>query len=233
MMSVIESNDLGFTEIWSNATKMDCGTLFLNPELPNDVFFDKLTDVTCLSEKMIDKSVESFQQIHSVPYVYSMNYPEFENLLERKGFVYYDTQHVLKKRTLPIKKPNAIQITQKNIALWVEIFCRAYDCPEWAKSVTRILENSLSSIDYFIDQSGSSCVALYEKNSILGLYCLGTVPDKRNQGLAASLIDFALNEVYSRNLESLILETYERDNLLGFYSKLGFDKVYCKTIYTI
>jgi GNAT superfamily N-acetyltransferase len=76
-------------------------------------------------------------------------------------------------------------------------------------------------------------MALCEKNSILGLYCLGTVPDKRRQGFAKSLIDFALSEVKSRGLDFLLLETYGKDNLMNFYSKLGFDTVYEKTVYTI
>ena len=67
----------------------------------------------------------------------------------------------------------------------------------------------------------------------MGLYCLGTVPGMRNKGLAASLIDFGINEVNQRNLEFLMLETYEKDNLLDFYTKLGFEKLYQKKVYTI
>lgn len=233
MIQQIESNDNGFTGIWSNAHQLECGTLFLNPKLSDDVFFDKLTNVTCTSEKMIDESLEKFQKNHSRPYVYSLNYPEFENMLKRKGFVYYDAQFVLKKRTLPSKKPKATKISHSKISLWAKIFCEAYDCQDWAEPVNSILQNSLSSVDYFVDESNSSCMALYEKNSILGLYCLGTMPNRRRQGTAASLIDFALHEVYSRNLEFLMLETYERDNLSKFYSNLGFESIYDKIIYTI
>ena len=232
-MEKIESNDNGFTGIWSGTQQLECGTLFLNPKLSDDIFFDKLTNVTCTSEKMIDESLERFQKNHSRPYVYSFNYPEFENMLEKKGFVYHDTQHVLKKNTLPSKKPHATKVSDDTIPLWTKIFCDAYDCQEWVKPVNSILENSLSSVDYYIDESNSSCMALYEKNSILGLYCLGTVPDRQRLGTAASLIDFALHEVDSKNLEFLMLETYERDNLSKFYSNLGFERVYDKKIFTI
>jgi len=233
MMQQIESNDIGFTGMWSNPTKFDCGILFSNPQFPDDVFFNKLTGVTCLSQDMVDRSLEHLQKNHLVPYVYSLNYPEFDKLLEKKGFSYYDTQHVLKKRTVLTKKTSAVKITHDNIDLWTRIFCEAYDCPDWSKPVTTIVEQSLQSVGYFVDDSGSSCVALYEKDSIMGLYCLGTIPDKRNRGTASSLIDFASNEVNSRNLEFLMLETYGKDSLLEFYSKLGFDKVYHKTVYTI
>jgi GNAT superfamily N-acetyltransferase len=100
-------------------------------------------------------------------------------------------------------------------------------------SVDGIVKKSIPLVEYYVDDSISSCVALYEKNSILGLYCLGTIPSMRKKGLAISLIDFALSEVKKRNLESLMLETYQRDGLLDFYLKLGFKEIYQKNIYTI
>jgi GNAT superfamily N-acetyltransferase len=233
MMQKIEENDLGFTGLWSSAKKMNCGTLFLNPALANDVFFNKLSNVTCLDEKMIDESVERLHGINSTPYVYSVNCADLERLLERKGFVYYDTLYALKNNAPQNKKTNAVKIIHDNISLWVDVFCKAYDCLEWANAVAKIIENSIHAVDYFVDESGGSCVALYEKNNVLGLYCLGTMPDKRNKGLASLLVDFALNEVKSRHLESLILETYHRDNLLEFYSKMGFEQVYAKKVFTI
>jgi GNAT superfamily N-acetyltransferase len=233
MIQKIESNDNGFTGLWSNVTQLNCGTLFLNPNLPDDIFFDKLTNVTCISEKTITESVEQFQKNRSKPYIYALNYTEFEDFLKGKGFVYYDTQHVLKKRMLPSQIPDVTKITSDNIEMWTNIFCEAYDCQEWVEPVNSILKNSLSSVEYFVDKSNSSCVALYENDSVLGLYCLGTIPSRRKRGSAVSLIDFALHKVQSRNLEFLMLETYERDNLLKFYSKLGFENVYQKTVYTI
>ena len=233
MMQKTESNDNGFTELWSNVVQLECGTLFLNPELADDLFFNKLTNVTCTSEKMISESIKKFQKNKSKPYVYSLNYPELEDYLKNRGFVYCDTQHVLKKRTPSSKKSRATKITPETISLWTEIFCEAYDCPNWAEPVNSILKNSISSAEYYVDESNSSCMALYEKNSILGLYCLGTIPTRRKQGAAASLIDFASCEVKSRNLEFLMLETYERDDLSKFYSTLGFEKIYSKQIYSI
>ena len=233
MIKKIESNDIGFTKIWSNSSQLECGTLFLNPKLVDDVFFNKLTNVTCTSEKMITASIELFQKNNSIPYVYSLNYPELEVFLKNKGFVYYDTQHVLKKRTLPSKKSGATRITCDTISLWTGIFCEAYDCQEWAEPISSIVKNSLSLAEYYVDESQSSCMVLYEKNAILGLYCLGTVSSRRKQGSATSLIDFALHEVHSRNLEFLMLETYDRDDLSKFYSNLGFENIYSKIIYTM
>ena len=232
MIENIESNDAGFTGIWSQSKKLECGTLFLNSHLSDDHFFNKLSQVTCLNEKMIDSLSEQFHNDSSNLFVYSLNYPELEKLLKAKGFAYYDTQYVLKKITLAPKKTSAVKISSDNVSTWAKIFCDAYDCPEWFEPVNFLVQNSLSSVDYFVDESMSSCMALYAKNSILGLYCLGTLPARRKQGTASSLIDFAANEVQSRNLDFLMLETFGRDNLLKFYSKLGFETLYFKNIFT-
>ena len=235
MINKIEENDLEFTAIWSKKTTLECGTLFINPNLPNDLFFDKITNITCLSEKMIDKVVEIFHENNMPPYVYALNNQKLEELLLKKNFKFYDTQHVLKKHTLQHSKNFPIHKIEKNDSLlWAKVFCKSYDCCEWVDEVNRIVRNSYSKVEYLVDEEyNASCVALYEKNSILGLYCLGTLPEKRKKGLAKLLINYALNKVKTRKLDFLMLETYQKDDLLEFYSKLGFVKLYEKKIYTI
>ena len=169
------------------------------------------------------------------PFVYTLNNPRLEDFLLKKNFKFYDTQHVLKKDTILEGENSSIHhIEKKDSRLWAEVFCKSYDCYEWIGEVNKIVQNSFSQVEYLVDaKQNASCVALYEKNSILGLYCLGTLPEKRKKGLATLLIKYALNKVKIKNLDFLMLETYQRDGLLGFYSKLGFEKVYEKKIYTI
>ena len=228
----IEENDIEFTSLWSQAVALECGTIFLNSELASDIFFNKLTNITCTSESMIDEALLLFHKYDTTPFVYSLQYSELDELLQHKNFTHYDTQYVLKKNASQ-KTSNVYRITNDDSMLWSKTFCNAYDCYDWITPVDKIVKNSLSSIEYYVDESISSCMALYEKNSLLGLYCLGTIPSMRRTGLAESLIGFAQSEVSRRKLKFLILETYQRDNLLGFYSKLGFQEIYRKNIYTI
>ena len=235
MISKMEENEAGFTGIWTEMTTLECGVHFLNSHLPSDIFFDKLTSITCESEKMIDEALYLFQRHNTRPFIYVLNNSALEELLRKKGFTFYDTQHVLKKLTdnnlenLPIH-----HIAKKDSLLWADIFCKSYDCPEWFDEVNTIVRKSVSEVEYVVDSEyNASCAALYEKNSVLGLYCLGTVPEKRRKGLAKLLITYALNQVKTRKLDFLMLETYQRDALLEFYLKLGFEKVYEKKIYTI
>lgn len=235
MISKIEEIDQGFTGIWSKTISLECGTLFVNKNLPNDLFFDKLTNVTCLSEKMVDEAISLFKKYNTRSYVYVLNNQELEKMLVKKGFELYDTQHVLKKNPDSNLERSVIHhIAKKDSLLWAEIFCKSYDCLEWVDEVNSIVRNSVSQIEYLVDSEyNASCVALYEKNSILGLYCLGTIPKYRKKGLGKSLVNYALSQVKRKNLDFLMLETYERDNLIEFYSKLGFEKTYEKKIYAI
>lgn len=233
MIPPIEDVDSSFTKLWSNRKEMECGDLFLNAELTDDVFFNKLANITCISTKMIDEAIQEFKKNNSKPFVYSLNYSELESFLLRKGFLYFDTQHVLKKKQKATRKTNVKKISPPESKIWATVFCRAYDCMNWIEPVTTMVKNSVSFADYCVDTSDSSCMVLYEKNSILGLYCLGTVPNMRKHGLASSLIDYALSEVERRNLDFLMLETYERDNLLDFYDKLDFERMYKKLVFTI
>lgn len=235
MIQKIEENEFGFTNTWSKMTKLECGLFFANPNLPNDVFFDKLTNITCLSEKMIDEALVLFEKNKTQPFVYVLDNPQLEDLLQKKNFRLYDTHHIMKKSISSEMEHSPVHhITKKDTLLWTEVFCKSYDCLDWTEEVNSIVRNSISGTEYLVDSDyNASCVALYEKNSILGLYCLGTVSKYRKKGLAKSLINYALNQVLNKNLDFLMLETYARDNLLKFYSNLCFEQIYEKKVYTI
>jgi len=235
MISKIEENEFGFTGVWSIMTKLECGLFFANPNLPNDIFFDKLTNITCLSEEMIDEALVLFEKNKTQPFVYVLDNQKLEELLLKKNFRLYDTHHIMKKSISSKVESNPVHhITRKDSLLWTEVFCKSYDCLDWTDEVNSIVRNSVSDVDYLVDSDyNASCVALYQKNSMLGLYCLGTIPEYRKKGLAKSLINYALNQVRDKNLDFLMLETYARDNLLKFYSDLGFEQIYEKKVYTI
>src|SRR5215472_10785163 len=114
MIEQIEQNDSGFSKIWSKAKNLDCGTLFLNSKLTDDLFFNKLTNITCLSEKMIDIAVEQSRIANSKPYLYALNFPDLETLLKTKKFIYYDTQHALHKKEPTQTSANATKISMEN-----------------------------------------------------------------------------------------------------------------------
>ena len=232
LISRIDSLDLAFTGLWSESVRLECGTFFSNPDMPNDIFFDKLAGIKCLDDKMIGEALGLFEKYHTVPYFYLHAREDLEKVLAGKGFRLYDVQRVL------AAKPShhataALRVGAGGAMRWAETFCSAYDCMGWIGAVSKVVQGTSDKIEYYLDEQCTSCVALYEKGQVLGLYCLGTVPRARRRGQASLLVDFAAGEAGRRGLDLLVLETYERDGLGDFYDRLGFGEVYRKKIYTI
>lgn len=234
MIPLIEENDIEFTKIWSEEKKQDDGILFVNKNFPNDVFFNKLTNITSLSNKLLTSSLSYFKKNNTKPFIYVDN-PKIELYLEQKKFQLYDTQHVLVKTPDTRYEHDQVYcIKKEDSMLWADVFCKSYDCMEWINEVNYIVRNSVSDVEYLVDSKNNvSCVALFRTDSILGLYCLGTIPEQRKKGHARLLINYALNQILEKKLDFLMLETYASDNLLKFYSNLGFQDMYEKKIYTI
>ena len=98
MMLHMESNDNGFTNLWSTSQQLDCGTLYVNPNLADDLFFNKLTNITCINDEMIEKSIFIFKKNNSRPYLYSLNNENLDKILTKKGFILHDIQFALVKK---------------------------------------------------------------------------------------------------------------------------------------
>lgn len=182
LISRLEAIDLAFTGYWSKFITLRCGSFYFNQDLPNDVFFNKMTNISCIDDETLRESLLLFKKNHTIPYFYVLNRPDLEEKLLKKNFRIYDSQHVLIKAPNNGEAQQALKISSKDAANWSKIFCDAYDCNDWLNSVVALVQNSSDFIEYYVDKSMSSCVALCEAKSMLGLYCLGTVPEMRHKG---------------------------------------------------
>ena len=69
----------------------------------------------------------------------------------------------------------------------------------------------------------TGCMLLHRiPDDFLGIYCVGTLPEKRNRGIAKSLMRTA--EEYAARIGSkyLTLQTVASDGVTPMYTKLGF-----------
>jgi hypothetical protein len=76
------------------------------------------------------------------------------------------------------------------------------------------------------DDVPAGCAALYEKNGVTGLYCLGTIFQLRGRGLARNMLKRVMSN-------SLYLHTLGSEKLLPFYEKSGFSVAYSRKIYVL
>ena len=74
-------------------------------------------------------------------------------------------------------------------------------------------------------------LAMFRTPGIIGVYCVGTVPELRGRGVASALLARA-GETASAEGRNLILQTLTSDGVLQFYLGRGFEEVYTKRVLT-
>jgi hypothetical protein len=156
-----------------------------------------------------------------------------EGLLEKEGFAQIDTMYVL-IRSGPATMAGdgkTIVVDKKLLPTWIDVFCRAFSVLEWKPEVERIMNASAGKMTLLLsykENTPAGCAALYAKNGITGLYCLGTILQLRGRGLARSMLKSAV-----QMSENIFLQTLGSEGLLLFYQKAGFKVAYTKKIYRL
>ena len=72
-------------------------------------------------------------------------------------------------------------------------------------------------------------LALYRTPGIIGVYCVGTVPEYRKKGVATALLAVA-RRMAEAERRTLILQTLASDGTLQFYLRRGFELMYSKLV---
>ena len=124
-------------------------------------------------------------------------------------------------------------IETKNVRLWNEVFMRSYSInPEWESELLRregIFLNDQSTTlllarEHDSEFEASGCTLLHRfPNDFLGIYCVGTLPQSRNRGIASSMIKKAEDFAAKIGCKYLTLQTLAYDGVTPVYQKLGFE----------
>jgi ribosomal protein S18 acetylase RimI-like enzyme len=72
-------------------------------------------------------------------------------------------------------------------------------------------------------------LAIYTDGDYSGVYCVGTVPELRGNGVATEMLSKAYRFTQEQGTR-LGLQTFASDSAEGFYSKLGFKRAYSKDV---
>ena len=158
----------------------------------------------------------------------------------------------LKKDVSVIKINDPMLINQ-----WTVIFCRSFNIRDYSpfievlnknkerfifllayinnNSKIKINDNSKCPLENNIDNMYipvGGCI-LFEQGGCLGLYCLGTLPEFRNKGIAKMIIRTSLKLAYTMNYQNLFLNTLKNDNYLEIYKKFSFSIIDERKIFQI
>jgi GNAT superfamily N-acetyltransferase len=239
MIKEMEDNENSFVALWSDKIKLDCATLYVNSVMSNDPFFNRVTDIDCEEfDYMLNQAENEFVKRNVKPLVYCLSNEKLKMKLKEYGFVLHDimTTFLYEGRYKLQHSPDiAIDKVDKNkVQEWIDVYCSSFDCYSWKDEIERIISNSFDSFQLYIayvKKTSAGCMILFEKNSLLGLYCLGTLARYRRAGVATALISIAAEMVKANGLK-LFLQSLNADGLVGYYVKRGFTPIYTKEIYT-
>lgn len=118
---------------------------------------------------------------------------------------------------------------------WTSAYLRSfYGDDRLMDVVTPIVVSLLHSRDVTLLESRmagevAGVLAIFRTNGIAGVYCVGTAPEHRREGVATRLLTKAKMIADSEG-RALVLQTLKSDGVLGFYHDRGFEQMHAKAV---
>lgn len=239
MIEEMEDNENNFVALWSERVELDCAVLYVNSVMTKDPFLNRITDINCRQFCTMLNSAEVEAAKRNVKlFVYSLLNERLEMELGRRGYVLYDIMsELLYEGRYALRYSPDIRnkrVERSNIDEWIDVYCTSFEFGKYREEIRRVICNSFERLHLYLAYVGNSpagCASLFEKNSFLGLYCLGTLPKYRRAGIATALISIATNVAKERDLR-LLVQSFKSGEFISYYIKRGFTQIYTKNVYT-
>ncbi len=154
------------------------------------------------------------------------------------GFVVIEQMHVLTKKVLSASPEGNSRIESavtKDVQLWNKAFVKSFGIPDtWAPELLRRLNQAVADPTTLLIVAreegvgeASGCTLLrINPPECLGIYCVGTIPERRSHGVARAMMAEAEREAFERNCRILVLQTLASDGVTPMYLKMGFETTF-------
>jgi GNAT superfamily N-acetyltransferase len=160
---------------------------------------------------------------------------EVQKLLT-SGYRQVDTMTVFLS-TSPIKGANIAQEVEMSTDShrWTATYLRSfYGSEDLAGVISPIVESLLKTRGVTLLESGADgsiagVLALFRTPAIIGVYCVGTLSEHRNQGVATGLLAKA-KQIADSEGRAMILQSLGSEGAGSFYLDKGFEPMYRKLI---
>ena len=242
----LERNELQFFSLWSKQKITKRLTLLYNPNLFDDFLFNhaRPTDpeetLGYRDLKYVKKFYSRLKIKPTLIFKAELDSNQ-KRLLSEEGFKATDLLITMTARTRPssASRPylTILACSEDDVAEWVKVFVEAYSTPSWLRELSNIVAKMVRHPRctlYLARYKGVSVgvAARYSAEGVSGLYCLGTTPKVRNRGVGGALVAHVIGEAYRSGDEIICLQTLASEHLTRFYARLGFRRLYSKTIYS-
>lgn len=211
----------------------------------SEYFFNRagFLKITKRTEATIDLMEQEFTKHDLSPYIFlqseSLSAPLLRSLA-KKGYRIADQMSVMELETPSFKVNDKLALetdVHRRLQDWAEVYLESfYGATELLKPVLAILERISGSKDasLVLASEGDSPVgvlALFRTPGLLGTYCVGTRPSRRGTHVASTMLNFA-QKLAAKEERKLILQTILSDSVEPMYTKLGFNRLYLKDLFT-
>jgi len=228
--NIIQANITNLTSIWRQAAELfdscylldDFNYCFIeNSDWPNRLWFNGEITETIINE-VKDKLFSTPNPI--TVSCWNIDDGTSYNLLKKAGFkeksVQIGMSLELKERPKKKLRLNFNRVSNADQAgLWAEIYPKAFGY----RISEEIVEKSWGEIEFYLatyDEEPVGTAIVYQTGNIVGIHGIGIIPDKRRQGFAEEIMEFALNRAAILGASHVTLQASVMGK--GLYRKLGF-----------
>jgi hypothetical protein len=254
---LIEENESEFSALWAHRFKeLRCADFFINVDFPGDYFYNKTKILSPCSAPhlLIAEAKRIFFANKLDCFVHSHESLEFENtnnILEDAGFSCIDTMLVFSAGhdTLAVTEFSSsyeteflrlIAVDKASVSIWVDLFCKAFNAEDWNQQISNLTVANYSrfSLQLLMTKSDSvyvpaACALLFCHKKVMGLYCLGTLPEFRRKGLATKILKSSILMARDNGMKLFFVQSFLKDGFATIYNKVGLNMEYKKRVYAL
>jgi GNAT superfamily N-acetyltransferase len=245
-------NEAGFDSLFCEVIRRDAYSIYYNTHFWEDPIFNHSTFSPAILEadsyssletdEVVTQIIEETRKAQVPSSIYLDRFWRNSKNLERdaidSGFLIIEQMHILKKSTgsSPLDKVPGIKAgATGDILAWNRAFIESFGIPDtWLAELERrlrLLANDPQTILLAATEEGipqvSGCSLLHvNPPKCLGVYCVGTLPERRGHGIAKALMGVAESEAKRRSCEVIVLQTIASDGVAPMYLKMGYENAF-------
>jgi len=234
----LELNEVHWWSKWARVRWVGKETYLLTSETLSEPFFNRAGTLSCegaaRAAAWAEKNLFAHEMASTV--VIFDSCAEGERALLASGYQVVDTMTVLISRGQIMSRGSGWSVAVASAAeRWASAYLRAfYGSEALASTITPIVARLLKSKDTTLLEAKirgktAGVLALFRTEKVAGVYCVGTVPEFREMGVASGLLARA-KEIAESEGRTLILQTLSSDEAGIFYAERGFAALYSKKI---
>ncbi len=235
-------NEVGWWSSWASAFRPAEGAYALSSSEFEEPLFNRVLLTSPPKPKDLEKIAAAFAERGTRPSFFVQTDDRYSGLrgtLRAEGYRKEGDFHVMEERRLGVKAASTVDVHEasgKELEAWSKTYLKVFYgdeslLPRVLRCVRRANAKETDKL-VVAEQEGAvvGTMALHTEEGCTGLYCLGTVPDRRGGGVAGSLLAFA-HSVRSDLGTSLVLQVFESDGVEQFYLKRGYERVLSEEIF--